>query len=123
MLTLRRLWFLIGFIGIEILVLLTFVLVRRFSSFIYEDLVAHFSCYLVLSLWFLLPFQNSWQRKQILLCIFLLAWLTEYFQKLTPYHVFDWYDGIANTLGIFVAIRLSKLRMFEKLSVKISAVR
>lgn len=121
MLTLRRAWFLVGFIGIEILLLLTFILVPRFSSFIYEDLLAHCICYFVVSLWFLLPFQNGAQRYQVLLCLLVLAWLSEFLQQYTPYHIFDWYDGVANTLGIVAATKLSKQSFFERLSLKIRA--
>lgn len=120
MFTLRRLWFLVGFLGIEMLLVLSFVLVPRFSTFANEDLLAHFAAYCLLGLWFLLPCQSAIQRRQIVLCLLALAWLTELLQPLTPYHIFDWRDGSANTLGVLVAIWLSKFPSFERWSARLA---
>jgi len=118
--TLRRLWFLAGFLGIEMLLLLSFILVPRFSTFANEDLLAHFAAYCALDLCFLLPCRSAIQRRQIALCFLALAWLTELLQPLTPYHIFDWHDGSANTFGVLVAIWLSKFPSIERWSARLA---
>lgn len=123
MFTLRRLWFFAGFIGIEILLVLSFILVPRFSAFANEDLLAHFASYCALGLWFLLPCQSAAQLRQIVLCFLVLAWLSELLQPLTPYHIFDWRDGMANTLGILAAMWLSRLPVCARWTMRLAAAR
>lgn len=99
----RRLWFLAGFAGIELLLLLSFVLVPRFSAFANEDLLAHFAAYCTLCLWFLLPCRTATERWLIIACFWALAAGTELLQPLSPYHIFDWRDVAANVLGVLAA--------------------
>lgn len=109
----RGRWFLAGFVGIEILLVLSFILVPRFSNFANEDLLAHFAAYCVLCLWFLLACRTPFERRSVVLCFLALACGTEYLQSLTLYHIFDWRDVASNLAGVFAAQRLSRLRRFS----------
>lgn len=116
MLSRRQIWWTLGCIWIQVLLVLSFILTPGLASIPRFDLIAHFIAYLFISTWLLIPCQNRQERLAITASLISMGWATEILQPLTPYHIFDWADGVANTLGTLIAVWLSQKKPLQKLT-------
>ncbi len=99
-----RWWLVLGLLMVLIVVYLSLANVRlpQVPSSA-GDKFNHLIAYGVLAGWF---GQLFTARKRILLLAFLvlLGILLEVLQGMTPYRYFDWFDAVANTLGVLTAM-------------------
>lgn len=100
-------------------VFITFYLCLRESSgapplFEHIDKVFHFTTYFWLSFYFSSIFEKRIHLPQTILLIS-MGVLIEFLQKLTETRSFDIYDMLANTLGVFLALLLTRVVSLEKL--------
>lgn len=102
-LIIRVSWIMCGFFGLFILLLLTFVLVPPFIGFANEDVLAHFAAYFITTLWFLMVCLSRKERYLVVISLLILGIISEILQPLSPYHIFDWRDVMANMSGVLLA--------------------
>jgi len=105
----RRLWLTFGIIYIITIFLLSLVKVPDISSPIsHSDKIIHFLMYFILVGWFVQLYENRQIRLFVLLCAIFLGLFIELLQGMTSYRNFDYYDGIANSIGAIAAFSLAK---------------
>jgi VanZ family protein len=80
-------------------------------SFSHLDKVEHLIAYFVLSLFWLLSFESRTSKIVVTVLIVLYGILLEVLQsELTTYRTFDYFDMIANSLGVLLAFLAVSLR-------------
>ncbi len=77
------------------------------GKIIHRDKIIHFMLYFILVGWFVQLYKNKGTRALILVSAITLGMVIEYLQGMTSYRSFDWYDGVANSLGACCAFFLA----------------
>lgn len=69
-----------------------------------SDKLHHFLSYAVLAWWCVLAFQIQTSRKLLILIVLLVCYgaCIELLQGLSGYRFAEWYDLLANTMGVFI---------------------
>ena len=78
----------------------------------YLDKVAHFLLFAFLTINILYKYENSFKLIDYLLFCVLLGFATEFAQQFIPGRGLDFYDAVADTLGIVVAFFVYKKARF-----------
>ena len=75
-----------------------------------NDKLHHLVSYAVLAWWCVLAFQISQQKKVLLLVFKLIVFggVIELLQGLSGYRFAEWYDLLANTLGVFLGVVVAR---------------
>lgn len=113
----RKLWLTFGVIYIITIFLLSLVKVPDISSPIsHSDKIIHFLMYFILVGWFVQLYKDHQSRLFILLWAIFLGLFIEFLQGMTSYRSFDYYDGVANSIGAIGAFVLAKTSFSSLLS-------
>ena len=108
-LKLRNLWLVIGCL------LVAFVLYQSLSShpkvmsgmFHYEDKLYHALAYFTLMAWFSQIYHQAVQRIIIALLFVFMGLMVEYLQSLNPYRSAEFWDMVANVIGVMLGFVLT----------------
>ncbi|MCW8930182.1 MAG: VanZ family protein [Gammaproteobacteria bacterium] len=115
----RKLWLILGILYIGFI--LAGSLLREpdisIMSFEYKDKVIHFTAYFILVAWFVQLYKKTSSRIIILVGAILLGVTIEYLQGMTAYRSFDYFDGIANSIGAICAFLLARTSFDSILSI------
>jgi VanZ family protein len=113
---LRRLWWLIGYVQIATVCLLSLTPGVPGPDFTASDKVGHFLAYLVLALWFAQVVRiDHWRRLALLLIG--MGLLLEVLQIPLPKRFFSAWDAAANIAGVAFGWALARLGLNEGLRV------
>jgi len=85
-------------------------------GFEYFDKVRHFIAYFILMFWFCQLYTENRMRIFYLLFLILMGVALEILQGLGGVRYFEYYDMLANTLGVVLALYLTKNRFNTFLS-------
>ncbi len=108
----RRLWYLLA---ILLLMFIVFASLwpkppKIFFSIRFSDKLLHFIAYFVLMGWYVQLVRRSVFRLGLLVAFVSLGILLEVLQGMGGVRHFDWYDGLANSVGVVVAFFLARTR-------------
>ena len=80
----------------------------------YLDKVAHFLLFAFLAYQSLKALIHKKENTEIIIWTVLLGFLTEYLQQFIPGRNMDFYDALADSIGVFCAFYLYKYQYSEK---------
>jgi len=116
-----KLWLAVGY------ALMVFIIYMSLTSspieidldYPYQDKFFHALAYFSLMGWFAQMFHVQSQRVAFAVAFILMGVILEYMQSFDPARYYETEDMIANTLGVAIAVFLSKRTSFKFLLVKI----
>ena len=115
-----KLWFSVGCVLVAVIMYLSLSSSSVVSMKHNMDKVYHASAYCCLMFWWLQLFPNTAARSVLALMFILMSGGIEVMQSFHPLRYMDWWDFVANSIGVLIAIfmgfsRLDKLLYkFEK---------
>lgn len=110
-LRLRGLWLGLGLLAIQSLIAACFILVPIGTSFPLHDKLCHLAAHALPAWWFFMLYRAAFERRALLLLFLVLAVLDEALQSLTPYHIVEAWDALANLAGIGLGLWLADSRL------------
>jgi len=96
----RRVWYGIGWLGIALLLYLSLAQLPPALSVDHSDKLGHLLAYCVLTYGWAQLLPAIRQRFWLGLGFITLGIALEYLQLWTSWHTFDYYDMVANTIGV-----------------------
>lgn len=108
MLSARSIWFLIGWFLVGMVVYLSLTpSPPKPPAFPFDDKVFHFFNYFLLMLWFAVGFKKGRSRLLFAVGFILMGIALEFLQGLIPTRYFDFFDMLANSVGVLAGLLLS----------------
>lgn len=106
----RHLWLTLGVLYIGFILAGSLLRVPEISimEFEFRDKVIHFTLYFILVAWFAQLYKKNFARIVILMAAILLGMIIESLQGMTAYRSFDYFDGLANSIGAICAFLLAR---------------
>ncbi len=103
----KKVWLTIGFFWIAVVFYLSLGNVSGPVDIIGIDKLYHLITYCFLSIWFLQVSKKTSYVVSVVLFFILMGVGLEFLQALTPHRMFEYYDMIANTIGVLIGYGLS----------------
>ena len=111
-----KLWLLFGwgFIGLVVYLSLT-PSPPEIAQFTGGDKLSHFCVYACLMFWFGLIYLPGTRYRNIGICLILMGFILELIQGRTGYRTMDFFDMLANALGVVTGWLLTRTRLASAL--------
>ncbi|MDD5389812.1 MAG: hypothetical protein PHD37_10730 [Gallionellaceae bacterium] len=110
-LRLHWLWLGLGLLSIQLLIASCFILIPIRSTFPLEDKLFHLAAHAGPAWWFFMLYRAPFERRALLTLFLALAIFDEALQQLTPYHIVETWDALANALGVGLGLLLADTRI------------
>jgi len=109
----RRLWYVIAFLLVIVIVVgsLWHHPPKILFSFKFADKLMHAGSYFILMFWYVQLIYSYLPRLMFALIFIAMGVSLEYFQAMGGYRLFDWYDAIANGVGVILAFSLGMTKL------------
>lgn len=106
----KPIWLLVGYILIAAVFYLSLTPdpLKIETSIIYFDKINHFTAYFVLMFWFAQIYYSLFQRRTLFIVFVCMGVLIEVLQAFEITRMFEWYDMLANTLGVALAFVITR---------------
>lgn len=111
----HRWWCLWGLAWVEVVLVANFIFTPRLFQFPHEDLAYHFLAFMLPAYWFGMIYRGRQERRYMAYVALLAAPAIEVLQQLTPYHILDPLDILANLSGAMAGFALARSKAGELL--------